>query len=119
MFVKSAHWRRNSKFQVRCLCKETPAEKTRSVWQELHANKLGEKTVHEYSNDSVQFVNSFPFVDGNSSLFLQQEEDARREKVLSEMGLRVVRFGNEEVVKNLSAVVGKVRELVGIRAISS
>ncbi|MBN1449797.1 MAG: DUF559 domain-containing protein [Anaerolineales bacterium] len=44
---------------------------------------------------------------------LQQEEDARREKVLSEMGLRIVRFGNEEVVKNLSAVVGRIRELVG------
>jgi very-short-patch-repair endonuclease len=28
------------------------------------------------------------------------------------MGLRVVRFRNEEVVKNLSAVVGNVRELV-------
>lgn len=31
---------------------------------------------------------------------LQQEEDARRERVLSEMGLRVVRFGNEEVMRN-------------------
>ena len=43
---------------------------------------------------------------------LQKEEDAKREKALSEMGLRVVRFGNEEVLKNLSAVVGKIRELV-------
>ena len=43
---------------------------------------------------------------------LQQEEDARREKVLSEMGLRMVRFGNEEVMKNLSAVVGKIRDAV-------
>jgi leucyl-tRNA synthetase len=43
---------------------------------------------------------------------LQQEEDARREKVLSEMGLRIVRFRNDEVVKNLSAVVGKICELV-------
>ena len=42
---------------------------------------------------------------------LQQEEDARRGKVLSEMGLRVVRFGNEEVLRDLSAVVGKIREL--------
>ena len=43
---------------------------------------------------------------------LQQEEDARREKALREMGLRVVRFGNEEVMKNLSAVVGKIHELL-------
>ena len=43
---------------------------------------------------------------------LQQEEDARREKVLNEMGLRIVRFGNDEVVKSLSAVVGKIREQI-------
>ena len=40
---------------------------------------------------------------------LQKEEDERRDKVLSEMRLRIVRFGNDEVVKNLSAVVGKIR----------
>ena len=38
-------------------------------------------------------------------------ENERREKVLSEMGLRIVRFGNDEVVRNLSAMVGKIREL--------
>ena len=43
---------------------------------------------------------------------LQQEEDARREKVLREMGLRIVRFRNEEVMEDLSAVLGKLRELV-------
>jgi leucyl-tRNA synthetase len=43
---------------------------------------------------------------------LHQEEDARREKVLSELGLRMVRFRNDEVVKNLSMVVGKVRGLI-------
>ena len=43
---------------------------------------------------------------------LQQEEDARREKVLREMGLRIVRFRNEEVMKDLSAVVGKVRKSI-------
>ena len=34
------------------------------------------------------------------------------DKVVIELGLRVVRFRNEEVMKNLSAVVGKIRELV-------
>ena len=45
---------------------------------------------------------------GNSSLLFW------REKVLSEMGLRIVRFGNEEIVKDAarSAVVGKIMELV-------
>ena len=45
---------------------------------------------------------------------LQKEEDARREKVLSELGLRVVRFGNDEVVRDASrsAVVGKIKEII-------
>jgi len=42
---------------------------------------------------------------------LQKEEDERREKVLSEMGLKVVRFRSDEVVRDVSAVVGKIREL--------
>jgi hypothetical protein len=43
---------------------------------------------------------------------LQQEEDARREKALSALGLRVVRFRNDEVVRDASrsAVVGKIRQ---------
>jgi very-short-patch-repair endonuclease len=43
---------------------------------------------------------------------LQQDEDARREKAWREMGLRIVRFRNDEVVKNLSAVVGRIKEFI-------
>ncbi|MDP1624137.1 MAG: endonuclease domain-containing protein [bacterium] len=43
---------------------------------------------------------------------LQQEEDARREKALSALGLRIVRFRNDEVVRELSMVVGKIRESI-------
>ena len=43
---------------------------------------------------------------------LQQEEDARREKVLSEMGLRTVRFGNDAVVRDLATMLRKIREIV-------
>jgi very-short-patch-repair endonuclease len=93
----------------------TPAEKI--LWQELRANKLG---VHFRRQQVIAgFIVDFYChkaalvieVDGDIH-DLQQEEDARREKVLSEMGLRIVRFRNEEVMKNLSAVVGNIRELV-------
>ena len=93
----------------------TPAEKI--LWQELRANKLG---VHFRRQQVIAgFIVDFYChkaalvieVDGGIH-DLQQEEDARREKVLSEMGLRVVRFRNEEVMKNLSAVVGRVCDAV-------
>jgi very-short-patch-repair endonuclease len=97
----------------------TPAEKV--LWEELRANKQG---VHFRRQQVIQgFIVDFYChkaglvieVDGDVH-DLQQEEDARREKVLREMGLRIVRFGNDEVVKDAerSAVVGKIRELVSI-----
>lgn len=38
--------------------------------------------------------------------------DARRGKALSALGLRIVRFRNDEVVRDVSAVVGKIKELI-------
>jgi very-short-patch-repair endonuclease len=73
------------------------------VWEELRANKLG---VHFRRQQVIQgFIVDFHChrvelvieVDGDVH-DLQKEEDERRERVLSEMGLRVVRFGNDEVV---------------------
>jgi very-short-patch-repair endonuclease len=93
----------------------TPAEKI--LWQELRANKLG---VHFRRQQVIAgFIVDFYChkaglvieVDGDIH-DLQQEEDERREKVLREMGLRIVRYRNEEVIENLSAVVGNVRELI-------
>jgi leucyl-tRNA synthetase len=43
---------------------------------------------------------------------LQPQENARREKVLREMGLRIARFRNDEVLRNLYVVVGKIKELI-------
>ena len=50
-------------------------------------------------------------VDGDIHNF-QKEEDANREKALSELGLRVVRFRNDEILQNLSGVVEKITALL-------
>ena len=93
----------------------TPAEKR--LWKEVRANKLG---VHFRRQQVIQgFIVDFYChrvglvveVDGDVH-DLQKEEDERREKVLSEMGLRVVRFQNDEVVRELSVVVGKIKVII-------
>jgi very-short-patch-repair endonuclease len=97
----------------------TPTEKV--LWQELRANKLG---VHFRRQQIIQgFIVDFYChkaalvieVDGDIH-DLQREEDARREKVLSEMGLTIIRFKNDEVLKNLSTVVGKIRKVISTQA---
>ncbi|MCX6058412.1 MAG: DUF559 domain-containing protein [Chloroflexi bacterium] len=50
-------------------------------------------------------------VDGDTH-DLQQEDNARREKVFERDGARIVRFRNDEVMKNLSAVLGNIREFI-------
>jgi very-short-patch-repair endonuclease len=93
----------------------TPAEKI--LWEELRANKLG---VHFRRQQVVQgFIVDFYChkaglvveVDGDIP-DLQQGEDTRREKALSALGLRIVRFRNAEVERNLSAVVGKIEQRI-------
>jgi very-short-patch-repair endonuclease len=93
----------------------TPAEKI--LWEELRANKLG---VHFRRQQVIAgFIVDFYChkaglvveVDGDIH-DLQKEEDERREKVLREMGLRVVRFGNDRIVRNVSSVVGMIRWLI-------
>jgi len=93
----------------------TPVEKI--LWEELRANKLG---VHFRRQQVIEgFIVDFYChkaglvveVDGDIH-DLQKDEDARREKVLNEMGLRVVRLGNDEVMRNLSMVMGKIKELL-------
>lgn len=93
----------------------TPAEKL--LWEELRANKLG---VHfRRQQVIVGFIVDFYChraalvveVDGDVH-DLRKEEDERRERVLCEMGLRIVRFGNDEVVRDVSTVAGKIRELL-------
>ena len=95
----------------------TPAEKI--LWEELRANKLGVHfrrqqviagfIVDFYCHKSALVVE----VDGDIH-DLQQEEDRRREKALHELGLKIVRFGNDEVVKDAerSTVVDKIREKI-------
>lgn len=92
----------------------TPAETV--LWHELRANKLG---VHFRRQQIIAgFIVDFYChkaalvveVDGDIHE-LQQEEGARREKALSDIGLRIVRFRNKEVLGNLSVVVSKIKQL--------
>jgi very-short-patch-repair endonuclease len=93
----------------------TPAEKI--LWQELRGNKLG---VHFRRQQVIAgFIVDFYchkadlVIELDGSVHDEQvEEDAQRDKVLKEMGLRIVRIRNEEIVRDLSAVLGKIRELV-------
>ncbi len=92
----------------------TPAEKI--LWDELRGNKLG---VHFRRQQIIAgFIVDFYCHKAGLVIELdgsihdgQREEDASRDKVLNEMGLKIVRFRNEDVTRNLLYVLKTIREL--------
>ena len=86
----------------------TPAEKI--LWQDLRGNKLG---VHFRRQQIISgFIVDFFCHKADLVIELdgeihaeQQDYDTERDKVLSEMGLRIIRIRNDEVINNLSQVL--------------
>ena len=94
----------------------TPAEKV--LWQELRGNKMGPRFRRQ------QVIEGFivDFYCHSAGLVIeldgdihreQLEYDAGRDKVLMDMGLRVVRFSNDEVLINMPKVLIQVNKLIG------
>jgi very-short-patch-repair endonuclease len=93
----------------------TPAEKI--LWQELRANNLGvhfrrQQIIAGFIVDFCCFKASLVIEADGDIHDLQQEEDAERDQVLKEMGLRIICFRNNEILRNLSAVVGKIKQSI-------
>jgi len=94
----------------------TPAEKV--LWQELRGNKLGS----HFRRQQVIAGFIVDFYCHTAGLVIeldgdihreQQEYDAERDKILEGMGLRVIRFRNDEVLLNLPRVRTQLKEEIG------
>jgi len=95
----------------------TSAEKM--LWQELRGNQLGvhfrrQQIIAGFIVDFFRHSASLVIeVDGGiHDAKSQKENDMEREKILNEMGLRIARFRNDEVEKELAQVVSRIRELI-------
>jgi very-short-patch-repair endonuclease len=93
----------------------TPAEKV--LWQELRGNKVGlhfrrQQVIAGFIVDF--YCHSAGLVielDGDIHME-KQKYDAERDKVLEDMGLRVVRYVNDDVLFNLPRVLSQICELL-------
>jgi very-short-patch-repair endonuclease len=92
----------------------TPAES--SLWKELKANKLNglhfrrQQIIHGYFADFYCHQHEL-IVEVDGGIHDQQKEyDAEREGYLRSLGFRIIRFTNEEVAKNLKAVLQRIVE---------
>ena len=92
----------------------TPAEKI--LWTHVKANKLNgqhfrrQQIVHGYFADFYCHQHEL-IVEVDGGIHESQKEyDAEREEYLNSLGLRVIRFTNDEITKNLNGVLQKIVE---------
>ena len=103
--------------------KSTEAEKT--LWTYLRNRKLNNikflrqhRIFFDYENEKRFFIADFYCagkkliieVDGEVHLN-REDEDAIRENILKNLGYRVIRFNNKEVIDNVERVIKKINEL--------
>lgn len=95
-------------------CAMTPAEKI--LWKHLKANRLNglhfrrQQIVHGYYPDFYCHQHELIVELDGGIHELQEEYDAEREEYLISLGFRIVRFTNEDIIKNLPAVLKKIVE---------
>ena len=89
-----------------------PAEK--NLWKHLKGNRLNglhfrrQQVVHGYFADFYCHQHELIVeVDGEIHEF-QKEYDAKREECLIGLGFRIIRFPNEEIIKDLKSVLQKI-----------
>jgi very-short-patch-repair endonuclease len=92
----------------------TPAEKI--LWKHLKGNRLNglhfrrQQIVHGYFADFYCHQHELIVEVDGSIHETQQEYDAEREEYLISLGLRIIRFTNDEIEKNLKGVLHKIVE---------
>jgi very-short-patch-repair endonuclease len=98
--------------------RHAPTRAEESLWAQLRAHRSGTHFRRQHSIDG-RFVVDFYCtqarlcieIDGESHAEPEQAQyDAARTARLNELGYRVLRFSNAQVVKNLEAVVEAIRE---------
>jgi len=103
--------------------KQTPAEAI--VWQQVRDRKLGAKIVRqkpvllEYFGRKKAFIADFYcsearlIIEIDGSVHSRQSDyDALRELLLTQKGLRLIRFTNKEVLENIDDVVLRIKTAI-------
>ncbi len=99
--------------------KKNSTQAERTIWESLRGKKLDVNFRRQHIID--EFIVDFFCVEKNLIIEIdggyhnkpeQKEADALRTQILNELGFKVVRFSNEEVIGNIDNVVSKIEELL-------
>lgn len=116
---------------AKSMCRElrqNSTESERLLWESVRAKKLGKKfyrqypIFHDLTGKETFFVSDFYChemkliieLDGKYHQY-RLKADKERTKILNHLGLKVIRFKNEEVINYLDGVVVKIKKEFGVK----
>ncbi|RKS55157.1 leucyl-tRNA synthetase [Gillisia mitskevichiae] len=93
--------------------RDNPTDAEKILWQQLKTKKLGSKfrQQHLIADFIVDFVclSKKLVVEVDGGIHLSQEEkDMERSRILNDLGFKVIRFKNEEVIGNIDSVLKQI-----------
>lgn len=99
--------------------RKNPTNAEQKMWHELRNSKLGVRFRRQHAIE--QFIVDFVCIekklvveiDGEIHNF-QREADDKRTKVINEAGFHVIRFNNDEVIKNISSVLDTIKKTISL-----
>ena len=117
---------------AKAVCRElrlNSTEAERILWDTVRNKKLGGKKFyrqypffHDITGKETFFIGDFYCHDGELIVELdgkyhqyRLKEDKDRTTILNYLGLRVIRFRNEEVINDLHMVIRKIKQELGIK----
>ncbi len=94
--------------------RKNPTEAESVLWEQLRNNKLGyhirrQHVIDRYIVDFVCLEKSLVIELDGPIHIRQKEKDENRTNILNEFGFRVIRFSNDEVLKNIAEVLEKIQ----------
>ena len=100
--------------------KRNPTEAEKIIWEYLRAKKTGYKIrrQHVIDNYIADFVclSQKVVIEIDGEIHLQQkEQDEQRTYALNDVGYKVIRFTNEEVISNSQLVADQIKEVLNNR----
>ena len=117
---------------AKVICRElrtNATEAERILWEAVRNKKLEEKKfyrqytfLHDITGKETFFVGDFYChekkliieLDGKYHQY-RLKEDKERTKILNYLGLRVIRFKNEEILNDLNRVIIKIKQELGVK----
>jgi len=97
--------------------RNNPTNAEKIIWENVRKNQLGyrfrrQHAVYHFIVDFICIEKKLIIEIDGVSHENKKDDDDEREKILTEMGFKVIRFSNDEVLGNCNKVIKRIKDIL-------